>query len=69
MREPRSARSAVGHRRTLARYGHLLSGLGRQLERMDTAGALSQWVSPTAMTSTWTRLDTMIDLKTGVEPP
>jgi nitric oxide reductase NorD protein len=69
VREPRQVRSALGHRRTLARYGRLLPGLVRQLERMDASGrdlALRQPHGDDLDLDAC--IDAMIDLRTGVEP-
>lgn len=69
VREPRQVRSALGHRRTLARYGHLLPGLVRQLERMDASGrdlALRQPHGDDLDLDAC--IDAMVDLRTGVEP-
>jgi Mg-chelatase subunit ChlD len=64
-----SDRSDHGHFRALARYGHLVSGLVRSLERVSAEG---RTVTRRALAGDDLDLDAcidaMIDLRTGVEP-
>lgn len=69
VREPRQVRSALGYRRALARYGHLLPGLVRHLERMDPAGrdlVLRQPYGDDLDLDAC--IEAIVDLRTGVEP-
>jgi hypothetical protein len=67
--QPQPVRSGIGHRRVLARYGHLLPGLVRSLERMHPEGrdlALRQPYGDDLDLDAC--IEAMVDLRTGVEP-
>ena len=65
----REVRSAVGHRKALARHGYLLPGLVRQLERMHAAGRDLATRQPYGHDLDLDAcIEAMVDLRTGVDP-
>lgn len=69
VRESREVRSAVGHRKALARHGYLLPGLVRQLERMHAAGRDLSTRQPYGHDLDLDAcIEAMVDLRTGLDP-
>jgi nitric oxide reductase NorD protein len=69
VRESREVRSAVGHRKALARHGYLLPGLVRQLERMHAEGRDLATRQPYGHDLDLDAcIEAMVDLRTGVDP-
>jgi hypothetical protein len=69
VRASREVRSAVGHRKALARHGYLLPGLVRQLERMHADGRDLATRQPYGHDLDLDAcIEAMVDLRTGVDP-
>jgi nitric oxide reductase NorD protein len=69
LRRPRPVRSDRRHRRALARHGHLLPGLVRELERVRPAGRELVPRQPYGDDLDLDAcVDALIDLRTGVQP-